>query len=604
MAEAQAIAAVRVSEAARRLEVSAGTIRNWLRTGLLTPLAGKPVSIAADAVERLRRELGRGDSTRLRSRANKRRASAAFAPSEYSRDRSVSRRVAAVAAFARSRRLNVEKVLCFAALRLLSLRKEVELSPELLPLSWRRRNMARIMAPWLRRVGPPGAAHCRVFELAEPGEEGDFLGFLYQSLSRTGLKSAQGSYYTPDRLVTASLRPAAGKVSSFLDPCCGTGNYLVHAARLLQLPLESIHGVDLDPVAARIARLNLLLEFPEKDVAPDVRSGNALGRIRLPEVDFIATNPPWGAFRGAPPRGKEFAGLAGRERFSFFIARALSLLRAGGRLSVILPESILNIRAHADIRTLIAARSRIERIEPLGRPFSGVFTASIRLDLIRRGAEEANGPAVWHPVAEKERALLEKISAVPHRTLKGNALWALGIVTGDNRRFLADAPEPGAEPILCGSDIHPFAIGRPRRFLRLGIGKFQQAAPLSFYRTPGKLVYRFISDRPVFALDREGILTLNSANLLLPRLPGVTAEAIVALFNSTLFGYMFRRRFATHKVLRGDLEELPIPQAEPAVFARLGELAVSAGNLPEIDRIVFELFHLTEEERALVLASR
>ena len=231
--------------------------------------------------------------------------------------------------------------------------------------------MARIMAPWLRRVGPPGAAHCRVFELAEPGEEGDFLGFLYQSLSRTGLKSAQGSYYTPDRLVTASLRPAAGKVSSFLDPCCGTGNYLVHAARLLQLPLESIHGVDLDPVAARIARLNLLLEFPEKDVAPDVRSGNALGRIRLPEVDFIATNPPWGAFRGAPPRGEEFAGLAGRERFSFFIARALSLLPDGGRLSMILPESILNIRTHADIRSLIAARSRIERIEPLGRPFSG-----------------------------------------------------------------------------------------------------------------------------------------------------------------------------------------------------------------------------------------
>ncbi|WP_295807988.1 TaqI-like C-terminal specificity domain-containing protein [uncultured Victivallis sp.] len=604
MAEAQAIAAVRVSEAARRLDVSAGTIRNWLRTGLLTPLPGRPVAIAADAVEKLRHELGSGSSMKLRSRANKRRASVAFAPSEYSSDRTFSRRLAAVAAFARSRRLNVEKVLCFAALRLLAERKEVELSSALAPLFWRRRNMERIMAPWLRRVGPPGAAHCRVFELAEPGAEGDFLGYLYQSLSRTGLKSAQGSYYTPDRLVEASLRPAAGRVSSFLDPCCGTGNYLVHAARVLQLPLESIHGVDLDPVAARIARLNLLLEFPEKDVAPDVRSGNALGRIRLPQVDFIATNPPWGAFRGAPPRGEEFAGLAGRERFSFFIARALSRLPEGGRLSMILPESILNIRAHADIRSLIAARSRIERIEPLGRPFSGVFTATIRLDLVRRGAGTLTGGAVWHPVAEEDRTLLEKIFAVPHRTLKGNALWALGIVTGDNRRFLADAPEPGAEPILRGSDIQPFSIGAPRRFLRLGIGKFQQAAPLAFYRTPGKLIYRFIADRPVFALDRAGVLTLNSANLLIPRLSGVTAEAIVALFNSTLFGYLFRRRFATHKVLRGDLEELPVPEAEPAVFARLGELADSAGNLPEIDRIVFDLFHLTAEERARVLSSR
>ena len=62
MAEAQAIAAVRVSEAARRLDVSAGTIRNWLRTGLLSPLPGRPVSIAADAEEKLRHELGSGSS--------------------------------------------------------------------------------------------------------------------------------------------------------------------------------------------------------------------------------------------------------------------------------------------------------------------------------------------------------------------------------------------------------------------------------------------------------------------------------------------------------------------------------------------------------------
>ena len=54
-------------------EAQAGSIRNWLRTGLLTPLAGKPVSIAADAVEKLRRELGSGDLTRLRSRARRTR---------------------------------------------------------------------------------------------------------------------------------------------------------------------------------------------------------------------------------------------------------------------------------------------------------------------------------------------------------------------------------------------------------------------------------------------------------------------------------------------------------------------------------------------------
>ena len=52
-----------------------------------------------------------------------------------------------------------------------------------------------------------------------------------------------------------------GKV---LDPCCGTGNFL------LQLPesvdLADIYGTDTDAVSIRIARLNMALKYPDADV--------------------------------------------------------------------------------------------------------------------------------------------------------------------------------------------------------------------------------------------------------------------------------------------------------------------------------------------------
>jgi hypothetical protein len=62
----------------------------------------------------------------------------------------------------------------------------------------------------------------------------------------------------------------------------------------------------------------------------------------------------------------------------------------------------------------------------------------------------------------------------------GHAEWALGIVTGDNRRLLAREAEPEARPILRGRDIQPNRLRPPQRWLRPGM--LQQTAPERFYR--------------------------------------------------------------------------------------------------------------------------
>ena len=88
---------------------------------------------------------------------------------------------------------------------------------------------------------------------------------------------------------------------------------------------------------------------------------------------------------------------------------------------------------------------------------------------------------------------------------------------------------------------------------------FQQVAPEYKYRVPEKLIYKFISNKLIFAYDKDRSLTLNSANILLPKIEGYPIKIILAFLNSKFYQFIFIKKFNTHKVLRGDLEKLPFP---------------------------------------------
>lgn len=125
------------------------------------------------------------------------------------------------------------------------------------------------------------------------------LGIVYQEMLQEGQRSKrkdQGSYYTPDPLAAWTAKAALGQAIAqvgpepeqvmrviALDPSCGAGIFLVHAARQLSIAyaarlsggepsgdlvlavmprvvLNCVFGVDIDPVAADLAKLSLSLE--------------------------------------------------------------------------------------------------------------------------------------------------------------------------------------------------------------------------------------------------------------------------------------------------------------------------------------------------------
>jgi hypothetical protein len=120
----------------------------------------------------------------------------------------------------------------------------------------------------------------------------------------------------------------------------------------------------------------------------------------------------------------------------------------------------------------------------------------------------------------------------------------------------------------------------------------QQVAKEEIYRAPEKLVYRFVSKRLTFAYDASQRLFLNSANILIPKIPGASAKTVAAFLNSELFQFFYSQTFASGKVLKSELSELPFPELSPTLNRRLERRvdAVLAGATAEIETINDEIF--------------
>ena len=135
---------------------------------------------------------------------------------------------------------------------------------------------------------------------------------------------------------------------------------------------------------------------------------------------------------------------------------------------------------------------------------------------------------------------------------------------------------------------------------------FQQCAKDEFYRAKEKLVYKFVSSRLCFAYDDKQRLFLNSANILIPEIEGMSVKTVLAFLNSSLFNFLYVKRFGDLKILKGNLCALPFPRISNETDQRLSALVDEAlkGNTDapkEIDRVVFSLYQLGVEETQLIL---
>ncbi|QDU95341.1 HsdM family class I SAM-dependent methyltransferase [Lignipirellula cremea] len=222
----------------------------------------------------------------------------------------------------------------------------------------------------------------------------------FESLLANDAKKKRGAVYTPDYIIDALLQGASEHCQAttapvICDPACGSGGFLLRAARLLatrhnlsprQVLEQLIVGFDKDPQAATQARCLLELYLHEQaDIgrAPDCvferdtlltppdklwqAAGKASG------FDIVATNPPYIKLQNLPPEERQALeqsyGQFLRGSYStgmLFILAATRLLAPGGAAALIVQNNLFTSLAGEPLRRELLRDHSVRRIVDFG----------------------------------------------------------------------------------------------------------------------------------------------------------------------------------------------------------------------------------------------
>lgn len=454
-----------------------------------------------------------------------------------------------------------------------------------------------------------------------PTDEFDILGLIYQSYLQEGKKNIIGSYYTPQKIaynMTKDFDLSNGEL--FFDPCCGSGAFLL---TVTASEPNQIFGVDNDKVAVMISKINMLLKYKDIEFIPQIYCIDFLMGYSViqqhpifeKKFDYIATNPPWGAMDDY----SNIYAITSKETFSYFFVKAIEQLKESGTIRFLFPEAILNVKVHKDIREFILDRAGLVSITTYDDMFSGVTTKYVDIEC-GNGADKSSfivyagdkkrtveiktvyetENLIFNLLSDDDLSIVKIVKDRGRYSLQ-NSTWALGIVTGDNKSKLFPECHEGMEKIYTGKEIQPYVLRPAKNYILYDRADLQQVAKEEIYRAPEKLVYKFISNKLVFAYDNNASLFLNSANILIPNIPSMSSKSVMAFLNSSLFQFMYIRLFGEVKILKGNLIELPFPEISAADNEKITSLVdeILGGNSTkqeEIENYIFSVYGLTDEQ--------
>lgn len=237
------------------------------------------------------------------------------------------------------------------------------------------------------------------------GDDIEVLSKAFQIFRTSALKSGEGQYLTPLRIIRPAIM--ALEITSqdkVIDPACGTGGFLIEALRqvasrefpeeseawnLVKWANDSLYGVDKDDIGVKLTRAEMVAM---RDGSTHVLMGDAvrvnqwstkyskladeLGTKQSPFVhegfSVVVTNPPFGedlkvSASDCRDAGYTISMSASRkpgkhvdlEIGLVYLELAYKLLRIGGRVGIILPETYFFSKKYSWLPAWLESRFKL-----------------------------------------------------------------------------------------------------------------------------------------------------------------------------------------------------------------------------------------------------
>ncbi len=485
-------------------------------------------------------------------------------------------------------------------------------------------------------------------------------------------RQRRGVYYTPRAIADYLVRGALSELLAtadaplrtletltLLDPACGAGALLcrayerLHEARAALLDRagaprpsepatrvgERLFGLDIMPSAVEFARLALRMHMAERSysasaLAARVRAGDSLRDGPPAPVDIVLCNPPWGAERSGwgdaalrarfPPCGDE------KDSYALFLIRGYELLRPGGVLAYITPNSWLTVRGYASLRRWFLERFELRQLVNVWRVFPGVNhdacvviarkrdapsaapsdpRPAMIASLARRGSPSAKrqqlatrqfttrftaAPAEWLRARDCRyetqyrpalRSALDTIAA-RGRPLASLCEITVGIQVYHRRKLSPDEiarrvfhadhrVDARWHPYVTGSQVQRYCTRpRPGAYLMYS-DRLCDKRPLAHYGAPRILIQQMFWGRLAAALQEPPAPLLYLNTLFSCSAASVPLGMILAVLNSRLASAAYERwanrlfgeKFP--KLSKLDLARFPMPRCDRALARRL-----------------------------------
>jgi len=265
--------------------------------------------------------------------------------------------------------------------------------------------------------------------ILKEGKKGVDIVKAYEKRKKAGI------YYTPPHVVNYIVRtvlsglerktPEQVSELKIIDPACGSGSFLIKAFDVLKeyydqynLVSENLFGVDLDPQAAEIAAVNIMLKALRKGerlpliLGDNIKRGNSLisgteeeltkyfGKQWKEEVPFnwneefrdifdrggfdvVIGNPPHGAKLTKEEReffaDKYQVAKGYKNTASLFIERTTQLLKPDGILGLVIPKSLTFSQKWSIVRDFILSKLKLIEIVDISKAFPGVLLEQVIL---------------------------------------------------------------------------------------------------------------------------------------------------------------------------------------------------------------------------------